>query len=134
MNEYIKNRIKTGVDFRLIQNTRRTLHHALNGKSKSSSRKDILAIGIDTYRKWFEYQMTPNMTWDNIEIDRVKAICFFDVSEDKELNEAFSWRITQPLLKHDHQKKVIQVNYLIYQLKIIKAYHILGLNDQERRN
>ena len=83
MNEYIKNRIKTEVKFRLIRNTRRTLHHALNGKSKSSSRKDILAIDIDTYRKRIEYKMTPDMTWDNIEIDHVKAICLFDVSEDK---------------------------------------------------
>ena len=34
MNEYIKNRIKTDVNFRLIRNTRRRIHHALNGKSK----------------------------------------------------------------------------------------------------
>ena len=37
MNEYIKNRKKTDVNFRLIRNTRRRIHHALNGKSKSSS-------------------------------------------------------------------------------------------------
>ena len=34
---YIKNRMKTYVDIRLIRNTRRKIHHAVNGKSKSCS-------------------------------------------------------------------------------------------------
>ena len=37
MNEYFKNRIKSDVNFQLIGNTRRRIHHALNGKTKSSS-------------------------------------------------------------------------------------------------
>ena len=49
MNEYIKNRIKTDGNFRLIRNTRQRIHHALNGKSKSSSTRDILGIDIDLY-------------------------------------------------------------------------------------
>ena len=36
-NLLIKNRIKTDDIFRLIHNTRRKIHHALNGKSKSCS-------------------------------------------------------------------------------------------------
>ena len=81
MGENVKNRIKTDVNFRLIRNTRRRIHHALNGKSKSSSTRDILGIDIDLYRKWIEYQMTPEMNWNNIEIDHVKAISLFDVSK-----------------------------------------------------
>ena len=34
MNYYIKNRINTDVNNRLICNTRRRVHHALNGKLK----------------------------------------------------------------------------------------------------
>ena len=49
--------------------------------------------------------MTPDMNWSNIEIDHVKPICMFDVSKDDELKKAFSWKNTQPLLKHDHQQK-----------------------------
>ena len=101
---YIKNRITTDVNFQVIHNTRRTIHHALNGKLKSSSTRDILGIEIETYRKWIERQMAPEMNWDNIEIDHVKAICMFDVSKDEGLREAFTWKNTQPLLKHDHQK------------------------------
>ena len=70
------------------------------------------------------------MTWD-IEIDHVKAICMFDVSKDEELREAFSWRNTQPLLKHDHHKKRTKFTFLDYQLQFIKAYQFLNLNGQE---
>ena len=31
-NDYSKNRIRTDVNFRLNRNTRRRIHHALNGK------------------------------------------------------------------------------------------------------
>ena len=97
MNVYIKNRIKTDVDFRLIRNTRRRIPHALNGKSKSSSTKEFFGIDIDTYRNWIEYQFTPEMNWLRIEIDHVKPICLFDVSNNDELKEAFNWKNTQPL-------------------------------------
>ena len=90
MNEYIKDRIKTEVNFRLIRNTRRRIHHALNGISKSSSTKKILGIDVDSYRKWIEFQFTPEMNWSNIEIDHVKPICMFDVSKDEEVKEAIS--------------------------------------------
>ena len=62
MNEYIKNRIKTDVNFRLIRMTRWRIHHALNGKSKSTSTKKILGIDVDSYRKWIEFQFAPEMT------------------------------------------------------------------------
>ena len=83
-------------NYRLIKNTRRRIYHALNGKSESSSTKDILGMDIDLYRKWIEFQMTPEMNWSNIEIDHVKAICMFDVSDDEQLKEPFSWKNTQP--------------------------------------
>ena len=49
--EYKNNRYKTDINYRLICNKRRRIHHALNGKSKSSPTKDILGIDIDLYRK-----------------------------------------------------------------------------------
>ena len=51
--------------------------------------------------------MTPDMTWDSIEIDHVQLICLFDISSNDELKEAFCWKNTQSLLKQDHQQKGI---------------------------
>ena len=61
------------------------------------------------------------MNWSNIEIDRVKPICMFDVSKDEELKEGFNWKNTQPLLKQDHQLKGTKFNFLDYQLHFITA-------------
>ena len=120
MNEYNKNRVKTDVIFRLIRNKRRRIDHALNGKLKSSSTRDFLGVDIDLYRKWIEWQFTPEMTWDNTENDHVNPICLFDVSKDEELKEAFSWKNTRPLLKHDPQQKGTKFYFLDYQLQFIE--------------
>ena len=66
------------------------MHHALNGKSQSSSTLDILERDVETYRKWIAWQMTREMNWTNTEIDYVKPSCLFDVSKDGESKEAFS--------------------------------------------
>ena len=110
--------------------TRSRIHHALNGKTKQSSTKEILGIDIDTYRKWIEFQFTPEMNWSNIEIDHVKPFCMFDISDDEQLKEAFSWKNTQPLFKHDHQKKGTKYNFLDYRLQFIKSYQFLNLNEE----
>ena len=54
----------------------------------------------------------------------------FDVSKEEELKEAFSWKNTQPLLKHDHQQKGTKFNFLDYQLQFIKAYQFLKWNGE----
>ena len=127
---YFENRRKTDVNFGLICNTRRRIHHALNRKSKSNSTKEILGIDEETYKKWLEFQFTPEMNWSNIEIDHVKPICMFDVSKEEEMKEAFNWKNTQPLLEHDHQQKGKKFNFLDYQLQFIKAYQFIKLNEE----
>ena len=70
------------------------------------------------------------MNWSNIEFDHVKPICLFDVSKDEELKEAFSWKNTQPLLKHYHKLKGTKFNFLVYQLQFIEACQFLKLNEE----
>ena len=128
--QYEKNRIKTDVSFRSIRNTRRRIHHALNGKLKSSSTKEILGIDVDAYRKRIEWQFTREMNWSETEIDHVKSICLFDVFKDEEVKEAFSWNYTQPLLKQDQRHKGTKINFLGYQLEFISAYQFIKLNEK----
>ena len=130
MNECFKNRIKTDVNFRLIRNTRRRIHQALKGKSKSSSTGEILGIDIDLYRNWIEWQFTPEMNWSNTEVDHIWPICMFDVPKEEELKESFNWKNTQPLLKYDHQQKGTKFNFLDYQDEFIKAYQFIKLNEE----
>ena len=75
--------------------------------------------------------MTPEMNWENIEIDHIKQICMFDVTKDEELKEALNWRNTQPLLKQYHLQKGIKFNFFVYQLQFIKAYQFIELNEEK---
>ena len=127
---YSKNNYKSENNFRLICRTRSRIRPASRGKIKPSSTKDILAIDLDLYRNWTKFQFTPEMTWDNMEIDHVKAFCIFDVSKAEQLKEAFSWKSTKPLLKHDHQLKGTKFNFLVYQLQFIKAYQFFKINEE----
>ena len=45
------------------------------------------------------------------------------------LGEAFEWKNIQPLLKHDHQRKGTQFNFLDCQLQFIEAYQFIKLNE-----
>ena len=114
----------------MLSKTRSRIRKALNGKFTSSSTRDILGKDIDTYRKWIQWQFTPEKNWTNIEIDHVKAICLVDVSIDEELREAFNWKNNQPLLKEDHWQKGTKFNFLEYQLQFIKAYQFIKLNEE----
>ena len=127
---YCNNKYKSDINFRLIKKTRNRIYKSLKGVIKQSSTKDILGIDIETYKKWIEFQFTPEMNWDNIEIDHVKAICMFDVSDDEPLKKAFSWKNTQPLLKQHNRQKGKKFNDLDYQLQFIKAYQFLKLNEE----
>ena len=83
----------------MIRNKRSTIYHALSSKINSSSTLDIIGIDLDTYRNRIEIQMTSDMIWNNIEIDDLKPICMFDMSNNDELKEAFNWKNLQPLEK-----------------------------------
>ena len=98
--------------------------------TKQSSSINTLGIDIDLYRKWLEFHFTPEMNWENIEIDHVKPICLFDISDDEQLKETFNWKKTQSLLKHDCRKKGIKFNFLDYQFQFIKAYQFIKLNEE----
>ena len=129
---YSNIRYKTENNFRVTRKTSSRIRQALRGKIKSSSTstKGILGIDNKTDRKWIEYQMTPGMNCCNMEIDHEKPIFLFDVPEDDELRETFSWKNTQPLLKEDQQRKVTELIFLELQLQLIKAYHFTKLNEE----
>ena len=89
---------------RLIHNLRSRNYKSLNGKSKSSSTKDMLGIDIDSFKKCIEYQFTPEMNWNYIEIDHVKPISLFDVSNNEESKDVFIGKTHSLFLKKVYQK------------------------------
>ena len=76
----IKNRKKTDVNFRLIVYTTNRVYGFLIVLIEQPSSKTVRDIDNDVFRKWIEFEFTPEMNWLNTEIDHVKPICSFDIS------------------------------------------------------
>ena len=85
-------------------------------------------------KNWIEFRFTPKMNWSNIEIDHVKPICMFNVSDDEEIKLAFNWKNTQPLLEEAHSQKSVEFSFLDYQIQFIKTYQSLKMNEERQRN
>ena len=117
---------KTDINFRSICRTRSRIYQALRGKRKTLSTKEILGIDIDLYKKWIKWQITQEIKRSITEIDHVKAICMFEVSNDEQLKEAKH----STTFKKDHQQKGIKYNLLDCQLQFIKAFHFIRLNEE----
>ena len=125
-----RRRLAIHVNFRLIKSTRRRFHMAVNRNTKSLATRGILGIDVETYGRWIEWQMIPEMNWSVIEIDHVMPICMFNVSKDDELKEAFSWKNTQSLIKEVHSQKRINFNFIDYQFQFIRLYQFLKLKEE----
>ena len=87
---YSKTKNKIGINFPLICKTRCRIKQVLNGTSKSCSILELFVIDIETYRRWIDWQMTPEMIKTNIEIDHVKPTYLSDVTKDDDLKEGFN--------------------------------------------
>ena len=96
---------QTDNNFRFFKNPRCQTYHALNGNIKSSSTINIVGLDFDTYKRWIESQLTPELNCLNTVIHHVRPISSFDVSNNDELRGAFNWKNTQPLMKQIHQQK-----------------------------
>ena len=56
------------------------------------------------------------MNWSNIQIDHVKTLCVFNVSDDEESKLALNWKDTQTLLKEVQSLKGVEFVFLDYDL------------------
>ena len=66
--------------------------------------------------------MTSDMTWDTIELDHVRPLSSFDLTNPKQLKEAAHYSNIQPLLKSDNRKKGSNYHEIDLLVQIAKLY------------
>ena len=86
------------------------IRHILQYQGKRKSNKTIDYIGCTTefLKKWFEFQFTENINWNNIDewhIDHVIPCMAFDLTNEKEQKECFNWKNLRPCLAKDNLEK-----------------------------
>jgi len=79
---------------------------SLRDKTQSrSSTKCLLGCSKEDFHRHIEEKFKPGMTWDNIEIDHIKPISWFDLRDENEVRKCFHWTNTQPLFRKDNRLK-----------------------------
>ena len=109
-NDYIKNRAKRDLDFKLRNNLRARIRAALKQQSASKDlgTADIVGCTIAELRAHLEMQFKEGMSWDNHgqwHIDHIKPCAAFDLTDPKQQRECFHFTNMQPLWAHENQIK-----------------------------
>ena len=106
-NNYNKKRRTEDDSFRLACNLRSRLRQALLRQvaHKFSKTEELLGISFEEFKEYIEFLMTSEITWDNIELDHVRPLSSFNLTDLEQLKEASHYSNIQPLLKSDNRKK-----------------------------
>ncbi len=78
-------------------------------QTKTDLSMNYLGITLSEYVQYMEKQFDENMNWDNYgsywEIDHIKPIDSFDLTDEKQIYECFNYLNTRPLYwKHNKEK------------------------------
>jgi hypothetical protein len=119
--ERAKRRYLTDGDYRLRLSLRRRLLLALKKSQKTGSAVRDLGCSISEFKAYIEAQWQPGMSWDNLgkvwQLDHIKALAFFDLSDRAQLLVAVHYTNQQPLFTAAHREKSTQDLRLLQWLK-----------------
>ena len=104
---YLSKKYQTDKIFRIIKNQRNRLHEILVGPKPCSFSKSIGCSSIQL-KSYLESKFQPGMTWDNYgewEVDHIKPLSIFNLTNVIEFQEACSYKNLQPLWKKENREK-----------------------------
>lgn len=107
-HQYVKNRLKIDINFRLTTYLRSRLYNAIKRNYKAGSAVKDLACSISEFRLYIEKQFKIGMSWDNYgtwHIDHKVPLSYFDLSDRKQLLQACHYTNLQPMWALDNIKK-----------------------------
>jgi hypothetical protein len=99
-----KQRRVNDINFKLICNLRRRLHHVLKGKNKCKKTLDLLGCTMEQLKLHLEQQFNNGMNWDNYgfgidkwKLDHIIPCASFDLSDPEQQKKCFHYTNLQPL-------------------------------------
>lgn len=104
-----KKRRDNDLDFRLRENLRTRVHHAIRGITKKSDKTmNLIGCEIEFLKTHLEGLFQEGMCWDNYgkwHIDHKKPCSLFDLTIESEQKECFNYTNLQPLWAKDNLRK-----------------------------
>lgn len=104
------------------------IRYALKSYNYRKNKLTTEYLGCDMiyFRKWLEHQFTDSMNWNNFgewHIDHVIPCSNYDLSNEYEQSECFSWKNLRPCMAHENLEK----NDKIIQ-SLIDSHHNIVIN------
>jgi ribosomal protein L16 Arg81 hydroxylase len=109
--EYTRKRRREDPSFRITENCRRRINHALKGNNKSTSTQKLIGCTWKYLKQWLESQMTDTMTFDTIHIDHLMPLASFDMTKPEEQRKACHYTNLQPMLPSKNISKSSKITY-----------------------
>lgn len=107
--EYENNRLLKDPQFKLCKYLRTRTRGVIKGKFKAGSAIKDIGAPMDVVKKHIESQFYGDMSWDNHgaywELDHIKSLSTFDLTNREEFLMAVHYTNLQPLTKEDHRLK-----------------------------
>lgn len=109
-NNYIQNKYKTNINFRLFMRCRGRVRAALKGYTKSISTMTLIGCSPEQLKHHLESQFTEGMSWENYgvkgwHVDHIIPCVSFDLSDPDQQRECFHYTNLQPLWWYDNLSK-----------------------------
>lgn len=110
MLDYIKEREKIDINFKLTNRLRGRLSSAIKNGQKTGSAIRDLGCSISELKTYLEEQFKPGMNWNNYgyygwHIDHIKLLSKFDLTDRQQFLEACHYTNLQPLWAEENFKK-----------------------------
>ena len=106
-----KHKYHSDGNFRKLSLLRSKTYYALKAKN---SKCDLFGISVSEYKKWIEYQMSDEMSWDNYgkiwHIDHVIPCWTFNLTDYCDMKRCFNWKNLRPMLKLENKLKGMNID------------------------
>lgn len=95
---------------RFATRVRSSIRRALSKGLKVSKTQEYLGCTIPEFKEYLISLFTEGMTWEKfmnreIEIDHIRPLCSFDLTDYEQQKQAFHYTNCRPLWKHDNRSK-----------------------------
>lgn len=109
-NNYIKERKKYDINFKLRLNLRTRIYHAIKSNNAKKYGKSLQLVGctIKELKQHIENQFIKNMNWNNYgewQIDHIRPCASFDLTDPEQQKTCFNYMNLQPLWAEENYKK-----------------------------
>lgn len=105
-------RFKKDINFKLTILLRNRIKQAIKRNQKKGSSIKDLGCTIEFFKDYIETKFYSNMTWDNWgkvwQLDHIKELHDFDLTDPIQFKQAVHYTNMQPLTIPDHKKKTVK--------------------------